>query len=444
MDAKTQRSLSNVIDLLLDTVFLVDEQGCIVYVSAACERIFGYTQDEMIGRVMIDLVAPEDRAKTREEALRVMAGQPRIGFENRYIRKDGSLVHIMWSARWSEADRLRIGVARDVTELRRAEDLQTATYAISEAVHTSTDLVALFQEIHHIVARLVSAPGFAVALLDAKSGQLSFPYRSDLPDGAPAVLESVARALFAEVVQGGQPALLHSEALAAAGGYGSSYIHTSWIAAPLTTQHKTLGALFLKSSPGIFYVEKDKELLQFVSTQVVIAIERKRLNAELLHAARFDDLTGLPNRRLFHDRMKSALARARRRTMRLALLYIDLDDFKPVNDTFGHTAGDLLLHEVALRLQQSLREEDTVARLGGDEFAVLLEEVHSPEAVALVAEKIHARIQDPININGHVFRTRSSIGIALYPEHGDSEEQLLMHADKAMYAEKKGKIAAEE
>ncbi|MGH8808961.1 MAG: PAS domain-containing protein, partial [Noviherbaspirillum sp.] len=155
MSAKTADRLPNFVDLLLDAVFMVDVRGRIVYVSAACERIFGYTPDEMIGKAMIDFVAPEDRARTWEEAMHVMAGSPRIGFENRYIRKDGRLASIMWSARWSEADQLRIGVARDVTERERADVLQAATYAISEAAYAASDLVALFREIHRIVAKLV-------------------------------------------------------------------------------------------------------------------------------------------------------------------------------------------------------------------------------------------------------------------------------------------------
>src|SRR5690606_19377541 len=125
--------LPNFLDLLLDTVFVVDMQGKLVYVSAACERLLGYTPQELIGRSMLDLIVPEDRERTLREAALVMSGLPRIGFENRYIRKDGSWVHIMWSARVSESDQLRVGVARDVTERRRLEAVQSAIYAISES-----------------------------------------------------------------------------------------------------------------------------------------------------------------------------------------------------------------------------------------------------------------------------------------------------------------------
>jgi PAS domain S-box-containing protein len=141
-----QDCLPDFVDLLLDTVFLVDAGGRVLYVNAACERMFGYTPGEFIGQSLLDFVAPEDRARTQEEARQVIAGRPRIGVENRYVRSDARRVHVMWSACWSERDRLRIGVARDITELRRAEAIQLATYAISEAAHNAGGSVCLLSK----------------------------------------------------------------------------------------------------------------------------------------------------------------------------------------------------------------------------------------------------------------------------------------------------------
>lgn len=426
MNVKPSDILPNIVDLLLDAVFLVNAEGRIVYASAACEGIFGYTPDEMSGMEMIDLIVPEDRAKTLEEAALVAAGRPRIGFENRYIRKDGSVVHVMWSARWSETDQLRIGVARDISERKRAADMQTATYAISEAAHGATDLVHMFRDIHRIIARLVSADGFAVTLRDSTAGEFSQPYQTDL-SADPAV-----RLLFTEVVRTRRTVVHEGEALAD----GRS---ESWIGLPLVLPAGVSGALILKSHPGTRYSEKDRELLQFVSTQVAIALERRRLNDELMRAARYDELTGLPNRRLFHDRIKSALARTRRHGGRIALLYVDIDDFKQINDSLGHTAGDQLLGEVAHRLQQCVREEDTVARLGGDEFVVLLEEIQAPEDARLVSAKITSSINHPIHLDGNLLCVQPSIGISVYPDDGETAEQLIKCADMQMYAMKKAK-----
>ncbi|OWW19916.1 diguanylate cyclase domain-containing protein [Noviherbaspirillum denitrificans] len=421
------RQLPNIVDLLLDAVFLVDKEGRIVHVSAACEHILGYKPEEMTGRMMMDFVAPVDRAKTRAEAGTVIAGEQRVGFENRYIRKDGRLVHLMWSARWSEADQLRIGVARDVTERRRAEDMQAATYAISEAAHSATDLPDLLREIHFTIARLVPAAGFAVALHGCKAGEPALPYQCGLSGGDSEVVRELCDETLRTGVAAERPATDH----------GSE----EWIAIPLLSQSGSSGALILKGYRETRYSEKDKELLQFVSTQVATTLERRRLNEELTRAARYDDLTGLPNRRLFQDRLHSAMARARRHGERIALLYIDIDGFKQINDSLGHGAGDVLLAEIGLRLQQSVREEDTVARLGGDEFVVLLEGVQVPGDALLVAEKISAAISHPVLLDGHMLCVKASIGLALYPDHGESQDRLLSHADREMYQVKKARSA---
>ena len=431
------------VDLLLDTVFLVDAGGRMVYVNAACERMFGYTPEELIGQTLFDFVAPEDRAMTQQEARQIVAGRPRIGFENRYIRKDGRRVHVMWSARWSERDQLRIGVARDVTELRHAEAIQVATYAISEAAHNAADLDGLLRDIHRVIATLVPVAGFAVATCDRRTKQLSFSYQMDRHGNSLVLHEPIACQFCAQVICSGRPTLLRDAALAAlSGDVASCDDGAGWLAIPLITQQETIGALVLKGDPGTHYSDKDKELLHFVSEQVAIAIERAQLKAELVRAARYDELTGLPNRCLFQDRIRSAVARCVRKQRPMAVLYIDIDDFKQVNDSLGHATGDLLLREVARRLQLCVRETDTVARLGGDEFVVLLEDVQTPEDAKTVADKIRDATSHPIDVDGRVLRILASIGFALYPEHGQDVEQLLKHADEAMYTDKRSKASA--
>jgi diguanylate cyclase (GGDEF)-like protein len=190
-------------------------------------------------------------------------------------------------------------------------------------------------------------------------------------------------------------------------------------------------------SGEVRYTEQDKSLLQFVSNQIASAIVRKQNEAWLQYIAHHDPLTDLPNRELFHDRLQTALARARRNKERLAVLYIDLDGFKEVNDGHGHAVGDLLLQEVAQRIRRCLRESDTVGRIGGDEFVVLLNNITLPEHGAVVAEKIRAVLDRPFELGGKRLHISSSIGVATYPEHGDDNKQLIRHADEAMYAAKK-------
>lgn len=437
---KNYAPLSNLVDLMLDAVCVVDTGGRFVFVSAACERIFGYTPDEMVGKVMMDMVLPEDRAGTLAVALEVASGKAKSYFENRYVRKDGEVVHIMWSACWSAVDKLRIGVARDITERKQAETLQAALYSISEAAHGAEDLMALFQRVHQVIGELLPVLSFSFALCNEVTGELSFAYHADDVEQS-ADIQPIAATLSAEVVRTSQPLRLTPETVHTFAESLQAMVstdHVCWLGVPLLAHRGTVGALVVMGGAGSARdTEKYLELLQFISTQVAAAIERKQLEARLQHMAQYDQLTELPNRGLFRDRLDTALSLARRQRSQFALLFLDLDKFKQVNDTLGHAAGDLLLQEVARRLKQSVRACDTVARIGGDEFVVLLGQIHHHEDARIVAEKIHLLLNQPITLEGVDVSAQMSIGIAFYPEDGLDEKQLLKHADDAMYRAKK-------
>jgi diguanylate cyclase (GGDEF)-like protein/PAS domain S-box-containing protein len=443
MAAVPHPSFNEFIDLLLDAICVVDQEGRYVYVSAGFERIFGYAPAEVIGRRMIELVHPDDRERTLKTAGGIMAGDPQYHFENRYVRKDGRVVDIMWSARWSEQHRLRIAVARDITRRKRAETIQAALYSISEATHAAEDLRTLFEQIHRIIGELLPARNFSIALYDEKSGAISFPYHVDdaMPHPAPHRLHSDTP--YAEVIRGGQALLLSPGDDGPADSSGDSPASArdhgrSWLGVPLEAGHRTIGALVVQSKAGdAHYTPDDQDLLQFVSTQVASAIERTQMIAGLQHAALYDPLTRLPNRDLFHDRMQLALARVRRDPLRLSLLYLDLDKFKAVNDSFGHGIGDLLLQKVARRLEACVRAGDTVARFGGDEFVVLLENIGAPEHTTAIVDKIRAALEKPFDLEGREVTVLASVGVAHYPLHGADEAQLLRHADEDMYRQKK-------
>lgn len=169
-----------------------------------------------------------------------------------------------------------------------------------------------------------------------------------------------------------------------------------------------------------------------------VALARKeaaRLEAEkqIETLAHFDRLTGLVNRNLFHDRLNQALAMAKRHKPKVGLLYIDLDRFKPINDTFGHKAGDDVLQEMAKRLMESVRESDTVARIGGDEFIVIMQGLQYKREAGPVAGKILAALEKPFTVQGAENNLSASIGISCYPDDGEDAETLMKKADEAMY-----------
>lgn len=161
--------------------------------------------------------------------------------------------------------------------------------------------------------------------------------------------------------------------------------------------------------------------------------EQKDVEEYMRRMAQYDALTGLPNRALFADRLQQAFSAARRGHEHFALMYIDLDKFKPINDTFGHAVGDLLLNEAAQRMQNCVRQSDTVARIGGDEFVVLLASLKTDQDAQEVAEKIRHSLNQPFKLSGHSLNISSSIGVAIYPVHGDTEKELIKNADLAMY-----------
>ena len=166
--------------------------------------------------------------------------------------------------------------------------------------------------------------------------------------------------------------------------------------------------------------------------------ERKRAEEIIKQMAYHDDLTGLPNRRLFNDRLNLAMTHAHRNHQRLAVMLLDLDHFKGVNDTLGHSVGDQLLQDVSKRLASLLRKGDTAARMGGDEFMLLLPEITQVEGAAEVAQKILEAIREPYVLDGHELHVTTSIGIAIYPDDGEDVDTIMKNADIAMYRAKDG------
>ncbi|PCC98322.1 sensor domain-containing diguanylate cyclase [Halopseudomonas pelagia] len=429
------------LDLLLDVVCIVDVEGRFLSVSAASERVFGYRPDEMIGRTAFEFIHPDDRDASRALVERINSGEPSHDHENRYVHKDGHIVHIMWSAQWLEAEQVRVGVARDITARKRAEAMQAALYTVSEAAHTAGDLQTLYAQVHEVIGRLLPAENFFVALYDPAIDELSFPYYVDQFDRPPQPQRLDSGTLSAEVIRTGEAVLLTPETaeqtLAKIGSVAGKH-SLDWLGVPLEAGTEIIGALVLQSYSGaVRYTEQNKELLQFVSSQVATAIERKRTHSRLEFLARYDHLTELPNRALFLDRLQNSLQRAQRDDLRLAVLYLDMDNFKQINDTFGHTTGDRLLQEVAQRLKQCVRESDTIGRLGGDEFAVLLDNIGKREDATLVADKIIATLSNPYILNDKTVISSPSLGIAIYPEHADDELELVRLADEAMYVAKR-------
>ncbi|MDX9957299.1 MAG: GGDEF domain-containing protein [Spirochaetia bacterium] len=191
---------------------------------------------------------------------------------------------------------------------------------------------------------------------------------------------------------------------------------------------------FQKTKTPYKHPDGDKPAILGVSIDITDRVKSEEL---IRHMAQHDSLTGLANRALFSDRLGQALAMTRRSGMKLAVLFIDLDGFKPVNDTYGHGIGDLVLRETARRLLDAVRESDGVGRIGGDEFVVFLRTMENRGQLRQLCSKIQSALEQPYEIEGRVLNLSASIGQALYPDDAGDEGSLLAAADADMYRVKK-------
>lgn len=341
----------------------------------------------------------------------------------------------------TNAEEARImGTLRDINDVKIAELTQAAVFQISEAAHTCTELEDLYRRIHHTIAALLPAKNLFIALYDRVEDVLSFPYYVDECDSPPESLSLGDAGLTQRVIRTGMSVLMKPEMRAKRVANGEKIIGSvclDWLGVPLINAGEVIGALVIQVYAGdTRYTEKDQTLLRFVSNQVAAAIVRKRAIDHIIHMALHDPLTGLPNRALWHDRLRQTIQEAGRSQVQFAVLYLDLNRFKPVNDRHGHAMGDALLTQVAHRLQTCVRLSDTLARLGGDEFTVLLRDIKSRGDVLLVVKQIEQVIAVPFLIDALTMQISIAVGMAIYPDDGATADVLMRQADEALYYQK--------
>lgn len=215
-----------------------------------------------------------------------------------------------------------------------------------------------------------------------------------------------------------------------------SFAPSRLMAVPAIFNKEFLGIITVADSPAN-YEKRDLDSLEQFASLLALAAQKKQAQDQIAHLAHHDPLTGLINRHLFPDRLAQAMILSQRHRKKIALLYVDLDKFKQINDAHGHVAGDTVLKEVALRLRGLLRDSDTVARMGGDEFVVILHDISSKSAVQNVAKKIIETLAEPIVFHEARFIVMASVGISIYPDDDKQIDALLHKADQAMYQAKK-------
>ena len=393
----------------IGVAILDGESGQVLLTNQSFAFLVGRAADDLAGMDPATLVAPEDRGRFWADLQRARRGEAHeAGAESRWLRPDGSVVWMLLSfdvvrAPVEAPPRILLH-ARDLSDRRRAE----------AALLASNEQLAEAQRLAHVGSfewDMASDAMVCSSELARIFGLPAGPDPSDSewffervhPDDRAAVIDAFDTALESET------AVIEHRVLLASGQV--RWVRTSCRA-----------------------VADDRSgAVRLVGTSQDVTMSRAALE-QLEHTALHDPLTGLANRALFTDRTTHAMVRARRQPLPLSVLYVDVDDFKQANDTFGHVAGDLVLQGVATRLQACVRPGDTIARLGGDEFAILLEDAGEDTARA-VAERILEQLRQPFPALGSLVTVSTSVGIGVAGP-GDGVEELLVAADTALYAAK--------
>lgn len=419
-----------------DAIVIADaESGTIIDVNTRAEQLFGRARDELVGRSQ-SVLHPPERAQASEETFRshVDAGGAYPLFSEA-LGADGQRIPVEINTslvRDPDGRLLAQGLFRDITDRRRREQRAADRNRVLELIARDAPLAETLDEIADTVER--QCGGVQARVLVNVGGALR------PAGGGPGTVD--AARLGGDDEEGGAagdaPVVLPATALEDWPGLAGD---TPVVGQAVLDGNDTLvGAVIVAGAAApeedidpAYALEHDA--LAEATKLAAIAIEQQQLTEQLAWQAHHDTLTGLPNRALLMDRLQQSIARNGREGRGVALILLDLDDFKIVNDSMGHSAGDRLLQEMGERLHQCTRSGDTVARLGGDEFVLVLPQANT-EVATRVAEKILNVLRAPVQVAGQEVMVTPSLGITLFPDDGDTPEALLQAADTAMYAAK--------
>ena len=411
---RSERRLRALIYAAADAFFVHDDRGRIVDVNrCACENL-GYTREELLTLNVSDIEQNFSPNEIQQEWSRMSQDVP-VTLEGTHRRKDGTTfpVEIRVGLLESDGRRLMFALARDITERKQSDAaLRESERRFRQLFENSAD--ALF--LHDEAGRILDCNAEAVQILGYTREELRSMSVGDITVSMLTEEERQARAgeTLWERVMRGKPGRIV--------GFDQNELR------------RKDGTTF-PVEVGVGAIEYGGKWAIFASARDITA--RRELENELRQQALHDALTSLPNRVLFMDRLGQALQQTDRREESIAVFFVDLDDFKSVNDNLGHEAGDQLLIGVAGRLLGSIRAGDTVARLAGDEFTVLLEDLNGTDEATTVAERIVKALDTPFRIKGRQVRVAASIGVAWASRSDVTAEELLNWADEAMYRAKK-------
>jgi len=434
------KKYKHIIESLHEGIIIHDKDFNILYINKFMSDILGYSIKELNSLNILDILDESNQKIIKINSIDIEENK---SYDLKIITKNKSFKYIrLTSSLYIDNDvEYKLCICEDITTIHREETVKSCIYKISEAIHDVDDLQSLYKEIHYILSEVTNTNNFYIALVDWENEILTFPYFVDEYDEPPKP-RKLENGLTEYVLRSEESILLNHELYLKLVKNKSIDVRGSdsknWLGVPLKlTNGKTIGMIGIQSyKKDIFFTEEDLKILLFVSDQIAMAIKRKIDDIKIHKQAHYDQLTGLTNKALFHDRLEHAIDNAKRHDEVLGVLFIDLDNFKYVNDSMGHSAGDKLIKLISNRLEQCVRKGDTVSRWGGDEFTVLLPSIKRISGIYKLCNRILNESFTDVVIEGQELRITASIGIALYPQDGEDADKLISNADAAMYNSK--------
>lgn len=444
--------LKAIVHELPDFLYVKDRDGRFVFANAVVARSHGLENAaEIAGKRDFDLFDFETARRCFDIEQEIMSsGDPRIDMEELVPMPDGGTMCRLTSKIPLRNDRGEvvglIGVSRDITERKRQEELYRGQANLLEMIARNEPLPMILEALVLMIERQMTGISGSVLLLDSEGTRLYHGAAPNLPGAYSRMIDGVAigpkvgscgtaawrgETIIVEDVMA-DPLWEDFRAMASQFGFRSC-----WSTPICTSQKNVLGTFALYSKEPRRPTAHEMTLVALATHIAGIAIERKRVDDRIHFMAHHDDLTGLPNRAFLKERMAKILDQARRNNRKVTVAYIDLDNFKEINDRSGHAAGDEVLKETAARMANCVRASDMVVRLGGDEFLVVLVHQSSHDAgIMRRLRELQKAISKPVRSEVGEIAVTSSIGVAAFPWDGATPDELLANADRAMYRAK--------
>jgi len=447
--ANERVSLQALIDFLPDALWIKDVKSRFVIANKITASRMGYEgAADLIGKSDLELLSPDIAEKFfADEQTIVRTGRPMMDVEECVFGASGEKTWILTAKVPLRNDQNEIfgvaGISRDITRRKLADAMREGQAQILEMIATSAPLEHVLECLVDLVDSQLTGACGAVLLYDNTGPRLR---RGQAPSLAEAYAKAIDGIDAGANDGSGSAAVFRREAVIVTDlmhdplwekycGLAAAHGYPSCRSTPIKSHEgAVLGTFSLYSAKEGAPSEAETKLIDVATRIASIAIQRKRAEDRIHFMANHDALTGLPNRTLLKDRLSQALLYAQRYDRWTTVVFIDLDNFKVINDSLGHNVGDELLKTVASRMVDCVRATDTVVRLGGDEFVLLLlDQPKNIDAISATIQKLASAVAEPVNLDGHELRMTTSMGIANYPCDGADADTLIANADAAMY-----------